>query len=244
MDLLLRVLTQVGDFVVTISLRIVPALILCNILLEMGLMRRLMPVGRMFTRAAHLPAEVSVPFIASFGSGYIGGAMIVDLHEKKILNERQALLAAMTLSIPIFLKEFVSIFLPIAISVLGWVLGSFYLGVRILVIIAKVLFIIFWGRKSTVQSWPGIEKKENEETKSLKEKLIAGLKSSLKPLKRMAVTIPLAAFFIFLLKELGVFDHSIMVIENLGIPSYAVPPVVSYMASPLLGLSMLAALYH
>lgn len=244
MTLLLQVLLQVVNFVAPIFLRIVTAVILCNILLEMGWMRKLMPFGKMFTRAAHLPPEVSLPFISSFGSSHIGGSMIVALHEQKILDDRQVLLAALTLSIPAFVHHFIAYYLPITMSVLGWTLGSFYVGVHIAVTIVKALFIVFWGRKSPVQDLPDIGKRGNEEVKTLREKLAAALKSSVKPLKRMAVMIPAAAFFMFLLQELGVFNHPLTILDNLGIPAYAIPPVLSYIASPLLGLSMLAALYH
>ena len=85
METQLHILYKVLEFMVYVFPRIVPTLVLCNIFLETGLMKRLMPLGRRFTEVAHLPAEVSLPFISSFGSSYVGGAIVVDLLERKLV---------------------------------------------------------------------------------------------------------------------------------------------------------------
>ncbi len=245
MELLVRVLERVVDFSANALLRMIPALVVCNVVLEMGLLKRLMPVAKRFTMLAHLPPEASIPFISSFGSGYAGGAIVVNLYERRVLDERQAVLAAMTLSIPVFFREFVSIFLPVVVSILGGKLGFLYLAIRFLVIIVKTLFIILWGKRYPAQNWSDVEEdRTKKERETMVGKIKAGLKSSYRPLKRMALTIPAAAFFVFLLKELGVFSYPVEAIANMGIPSYAVPPVICYVASPMAGLSMIAALYN
>ena len=83
MESQLHILLKVLNFTVYVFFRVIPALMLCNIFLEMGLMNKLKPLGKMFTRVAHLPPEVSLPFISSFGSSYAGGAIVVGLHEKR-----------------------------------------------------------------------------------------------------------------------------------------------------------------
>lgn len=244
MESQLHILFKTISFIVYVFPRVIPALILCNIFLEAGLMEKLKPVGKMFTKLAHLPPEVSLPFISSFGSSYTGGAMVISLQEKKVLSERQAILSALALSVPVFLREFFSYFLPTALSVLGWALGSFYLCLRILVIGAKVVFVILVGRKSPVQNWNQEKISKKKEKIKFKNVVRRGWKNSIKPLRRILITIPLAVFIIFELEGLGVFRYLALVAGGIGLSSEVVPVIASYIISPIMGLSMLAALYQ
>jgi hypothetical protein len=245
MDAQVHILLKVLDFMVYIFPRIIPALVMCNIFLEMGLMKKLMPLGRSFTKVAHLPAVVSLPFISSFGSAYVGGAIVVDLFDRKLLDDRQALLSSMALSIPVFFREFVSYYLPTVISILGWTLGCIYMGVHVTVIGTKALFVILMGRRSPPCDWSDDEPGDIEETKtSLRGAVQNGVLDSIRPLKRMAMTIPLSALVIFELEALGLFDYSTTMAGKIGFSLCAVPAIVSYIAHPMAGLSMLAVLYH
>lgn len=245
MDTQFNILLRVLDFMAYVFPRIIPALVMCNIFLEMGLMKRLMPLGRTFTKVAHLPAVVSLPFISSFGSAYVGGAIVIDLLDKKLLDDRQALLSSVALSIPVFFREFVSYYLPTAVSILGWTLGCIYVGIHAMVIGAKALFVILMGRRSPPCDWKEDEPDGVEDTKtSLRGAVQKGVRDSIRPLKRMAITIPLAALVIFELEALGVFDYSATMVEKIGFSLCAVPAIVSYIAHPMMGLSMLAVLYH
>lgn len=239
----LHILYRVLEFMAYVFPRIVPTLVLCNILLETGLMKRLMPLGRRFTEVAHLPAEVSLPFISSFGSSYVGGAIVVDLLERKLIDDRQALLSSMALSIPVFFREFISYYLPTAISILGGTLGCIYVGIHATVIAAKMTFVIAVGRRSPAQNF--IDACAGDEAKtSLRDAVHEGVYDSIRPLKRMAITMPLAALIIFELEALGVFDYSALMVREIGISSCVIPAILSYVAHPMLGLSMLAVLYH
>jgi len=58
------------------------------------------------------------------------------------------------------------------------------------------------------------------------------------------ITIPLAALIIFELEMLGIFRYPALLVEGIGLSSEVIPVIVSYIVSPIMGLSMLAALYH
>jgi len=116
--------------------------------------------------------------------------------EKKALNDWQALLSAMALSIPVFIRELFTYLLPTALPILGWALGGFYLGLHTMLIAVKGFFIILMGRRSPARNLIE-EKREMEKGKSLWEAIKKGLLDTLLPLKRMAITIPLVTFITF-----------------------------------------------
>jgi len=163
--------------------------------------------------------------------------------EKKALNDWQALLSAMALSIPVFIRELFTYLLPTALPILGWALGGFYLGLHTMLIAVKGFFIILMGRRSPARNLIE-EKREMEKGKSLWEAIKKGLLDTLLPLKRMAITIPLVTFITFEMEGMGMFNYSIPVARSLGLPICALPVLVGYAASPLIGLSILSALYH
>lgn len=223
-------------------------MLVVNALLELGMLKKFIPsLGRFFVRFAGLPPEVAAAFISSFGSSYAGGSMLVNLQEKNLLNKQQVFLGALTLSIPTHVREVFSYHLPLVFPLLGVLLGTVYLLVQTLSIVAKFLFVVIVGKLAphdnvTLEKIAPVE--EASHKKNLLEVLWDSIYSCLKPLKRMAVTIPLTALIIFELNGLGVFNNLPVHAESLGLPPYSTACLVSYMAHTLIGLSALAACYQ
>lgn len=147
MDLQLEILIEVLKFCLKIIILIIPALLTVNVLMELGFLKRFIaPLGWFFGYFANLPQEIAVAFISSFGSSYAGGSMLVNFREKGLLNERQVFLSAITFSLPIHIRELLSYYLPVILPLLGFTLGTVYLAMHTMTIIAKILFVVVVGK--------------------------------------------------------------------------------------------------
>jgi hypothetical protein len=146
------------------------------------------------------------------------------------------------------LHEFFSYYLPVAFPLLGLTLGIVYLGVHTLVIAAKMIFVLLagkWGgspflipgRSGACDKGVGVR----EERAALWLRI---LQNCIRPLKRMALTIPLTALLIFELNALGVFNFFPLRGEVLGLPSCSTACLLAWLANTTMGLASLAACYQ
>lgn len=248
MEAQLEILIKVLRFCLGIFIWIVPGLLAVNILMELGFLKRLIaPVSWFFGRFANLPREIAVAFLSSFGSSYAGGSMLVNFREKGLLDDRQVFLSAITFSVPFHVRELFTYYLPIVFPLLGMTLGSIYLAIHTMTIMVKLLFVIMVG-KLTLSGTSEFRKHLLEEDTGSEKNLPLVLRNSLrqciKPLKRMAVTISLAALLIFELDALGVFQALPIQAESLGLPPCSTACLAAYMANTLMGLTSLAACYQ
>lgn len=248
MEVQLEILIKVLRFCLGVFLWIVPGLLAVNILMELGFLKRLIaPVGWFFGRFANLPREIAVAFLSSFGSSYAGGSMLVNFREKGLLSDRQVFLSAITFSVPFHIRELFIYYLPIVFPLLGITLGTFYLAIHTIAIMVKIIFVVMMGKLTLPGASESNEHLPEEDAgseKNLPLVLKNSLQQCIKPLKRMAVTIPLAALLIFELDALGVFHALPIQAESLGLPPCSTACLVTYMANTLIGLTSLAACYQ
>jgi len=72
MEMQVEILLKVIKFCLGVFIWIVPAMLVVNVLLELGVLKKLIaPAGWFFARFANLPPEVAAAFISSFGSSYL-----------------------------------------------------------------------------------------------------------------------------------------------------------------------------
>lgn len=243
-DIILKVL----KFSLRVFSWIIPGILIVNILMEFGFLQKLIsPVGWFFRRFANLPPEIASAFIASFGSSYAGGSMLVNFKNRGLLNDRQILLSSITFSIPFHIREFFTYYIPVFLPLLGLTLGGIYIMVHTIAIITKFFFVIFVGRLTLPIVEKPEENKRNDkcnvpkEFSSVSKKSIQGC---LKTVKRMAVTIPLSALIIYELNALGVFKLLPIQAESLGLPSCSTACLLTYMVNSIMGLTTLAACFQ
>ena len=243
-----EILLMVLKFSLKVFVTIILGVLVVNMLMELGFLQKLVaPVGWFFGRFANLPPEIASAFIASFGSSYAGGSMLVDFKNKGLLNDRQVLLSSITFSIPFLIRELFTYYIPVSLSILGLTLGGVYIAVQTIAIIVKFLFVILAGRLTL----PAIEKPEenkHKENVTVPKDFLRAFKKSvqgcLKTFKRMAVSIPLAALIIYELNTLGVFQLLPVQAETFGLPSCSTACLLTYMANSLMGLTAIAACFQ
>ncbi len=240
---------KVFKFSFDIFVWVIPGMIIINILLEFGVLKKMTaPVGKFFNHWACLPSEVAAAFISSFGSSYTAGSMLVNMKDKGLLNDRHVFLSAMTFSLPHLIRELFTYYLPVIIPILGVTLGTIYIAFHCTAILAKIIFVIILGKyflsnniNSEKKSHDLREEKRNYDIFYIFKKSIIQTK---KPLKKMIITIPLTALIIFELNAFDVFSNIPIHAEKLGLPACSTGCLIAYMTSTLTGLTSIAACFQ
>ncbi|MDD2211406.1 MAG: hypothetical protein PHZ11_07170 [Desulfitobacteriaceae bacterium] len=244
-----EILLKVLQFSLRTFSWMIPGVLIVAMLMEMGFLKKLLtPVGRFFARFANLPPEIASAFLASFGSSYAGGSMLVNFKNRGLLNDRQVMLSSITFSIPFHIRELFSYYIPISFSILGLTLGGIYIAVHTVSIIVKLLFVIVVGRLTLTKKDKKEINNQNEEKETAAKTFFMALQKSaqscLKTIRRMAVSIPLAALIIYELTALGVFQLMPVQAESLGLPSCSTACLLAYMANSLMGLTAIATCFQ
>ncbi|UWG98484.1 hypothetical protein LPY66_06685 [Dehalobacter sp. DCM] len=244
-----EILLEVLRFSLRAFLWIIPGILVVNMLIEIGLLQKLVaPVGWFFRRFANLPPEIASAFLASFGSSYAGGSMLVNFKNRGLLNDRQVLLSSITFSIPFHIRELFSYYIPISFSILGLTLGGMYIAVHTITIIVKFFFVIAAGRLTLPAKDNNESYRQAEAEKPFPKDWVSVFRKStrecFRTVKRMAVSIPLAALIIYELSALGVFQLLPVQAESLGLPSCSTACLITYMANSLMGLTAIAACFQ
>ncbi|MDO9574284.1 MAG: hypothetical protein Q7I94_04740 [Candidatus Contubernalis sp.] len=248
METQLEIIGEVFLFSIRIFALIIPGMLFANILLEMGFFKKIMaPAGYFFGRFFHLPQEVTVPFVSSFGSAYSAGAMLINFRDQGLIDERQAFLSALTFYVPFHIKEMFTYYLPVALPLLGMVLGSIYLAVHTLCVIILVIIIIAVGRLTLPQVNAEVQPQDDQQDRSknsFSEIFKRSIVSSVTSVRRMVFTIPLTALVFFQLISLEVFDSLPFNVEVLGLPTCSTACIAAYMTNAIIGLTSLAACFQ
>lgn len=248
MEMQIEILLKVIQFCYRVFIWVIPGMLIVNIFLEMGILKLLIaPVGWFFRRFANLPQEIGAAFISSFGSSYAAGSMLINFRDKGILNDRQVFLSAITFSIPFHIRELFTYYLPVVLPMLGVTLGSIYIVIHTTTIIIKFLFVIFVGKitlPNTLDERENTFEKDTTVKKNMPSVIKDSIKHTIKPLKRMMVTIPLTALVIYELNALGVFQALPINAEKLGLPTCSTACLVAYMSNTIMGLTSLSACFN
>jgi hypothetical protein len=240
LDLLIGTLQFALPVLVTIFL----GLFFAGLLVELGLLNRISHLSRPLVSLAHLPEVCASSFIVSLGSTVAANSMIASFKEDNSLENREVFLCTMINSIPAYIREIFTYQIPIVVPALGLFAGGLYAMVFMVTAIVKILVVIILGRTlfeprsygQTVQTVPDAKRRV-----SLDRAAVNVLRSQKRIFLRIASVYLLMTFLIFMLRERGVFESmNILPVAGLfGIPSESIVPLTTYVASPILGISML-----
>jgi hypothetical protein len=240
LDLLIGTLQFALPVLVTIFL----GLFFAGLLVELGLLNRISHLSRPLVSLARLPEVCASSFIVSLGSTVAANSMIARFREDNTLENREVFLCTMVNSIPAYIREIFTYQIPIVVPALGLFAGSLYAMVFMVTAVVKIFVVIILGRalfeprtyRQTVQTVPDAKR-----SVSLGRAAARVLRSQKRIFLRIASVYLLMTFLIFMLRERGIFESmSILPIAGLfGIPSESIVPLTTYVASPILGISML-----
>ncbi|HOT06792.1 MAG: Nucleoside recognition [Methanosaeta sp. PtaB.Bin039] len=244
LDILLRTL----DFAAPVLATIFTGLFLAGFLLEMGWVDRMAALARPLVAVAHLPPVSAPAFMMSLGSAVAANGMIGRFHKEGLLSDRETLLCSVMNSIPVYLREIFTYQLPIVIPALGFVVGGAYGLVFLVTAFVKVSLVVLLGRlllPSQVyrdETIGGLPKRAGTAAKAVQRALYGQLRLFF----RISAVYLAMTFLVFNLQERGFFQafSALPLARAFHFPPEAIVPLTSYVASPILGISLLGPMIH
>ncbi len=230
-------------------------LIVTGFLVRRGYLTRMFFFTTPLIKRIGLPPETSASFIASFGSGLSAGTILAKLYSEKKVTAPQMILAAQANTLPVFLRETFTRFIPVMIPILGLLPGLIYTAAFIFSGLFKLFVIIIAGivlkRFYNVKRGSGADDiPEKPDTihgrVTFHELRLVSLKA-LADFYRIAKIMLIATFLITLASGAGLlssFENFVApLIGFTGIPEKMVAPVLAYLGNSTAGGYIIGAMY-
>ncbi len=237
------------SFASPILLIMFTGLFVSEILIELDWIRRLEKIGKPLTSLANLSQVCGVAFIAAIGSPTAANTMLQDLRENKVLTDKEVLLASLLNTTVVPVKETFTYHLPVILPALGLYVGIVYIGTLWLGTLVLLLFVIVCGKillrdRNVDIDAGGVSVEEVVFEKSIRN----ATKKSLKRFGRIGFTFLSVTFVVFILMNLGLIERIEEYVtpfaKLLNLPPIVFPPIAAYIASPLVGFSMVGSLIY
>ncbi|WP_292462450.1 nucleoside recognition domain-containing protein [Methanolobus sp.] len=235
------VLISALDFAIPILIVIFIGLFGTGVLIELGLMQKLSRFANPLFRFTNLPDTCASSFVVSMGSTVAANTMVVNFRDNGCINGREAALCAVMNSTPAYIREIFTYQIPIVLPALGPVVGGFYVAVFMLTAIVKVTTVIVLSKLLLKKNPCKFEETVTDKKVSLKEAVKKSLNKNRKLFTKIAVIYLAMTTLVFYLRDRGAFEvFSVLPLAELfGIPPESIVPLTSFVASPILGISLL-----
>lgn len=243
-------------------LRVLPvtfvALFGTELLVQLGLMRRLEWLGRPLTRVSRLPPVTTLTFIAGIGSIVAANSMLAAYRSDGRIDDRELVLSSLLNSIPVYLKELLTYHFPVIFPLLGPWVGTIYFMTFWLAGVIKLLFIILGGRlmlgkdnRPATAEASGCPEPAPERCRSSRSFAILirdTFRSQIRLFTRIATYYVVVTLVVLLCMELGLFGWMDSLIGPMvrcfGLPSAVIAPLGAYVVNPTVGLASISTLLH
>lgn len=224
------------------------ALLVTELLLQFGILKKLEFMGRPLVKLAHLPHESVISFITAFGSPLAANTMLAKLVQEAIISTKEAFLSAMLNGIPTYIKETFTYQFAVIMPALGPKIGTVYLVTFLLAGVVKSAFVILVGR-TTLKKKGKLEKVpvyEDCERPIFKTILPNAFKKQTRIFCRISLIFILVTFIVAGLINSGSIEavkkYISPITRALNLPEEAVIPITTFALSPLVGASGIGAL--
>ena len=257
----MQILLNVFQGLFLFLLQVVPltfaALFGVELLVQLGVMRRLEPLGRPLTRISRLPAVSTLTFIASIGSVVAANSMLAGCRNDGLVDDREVVLTSLLNTVPMYLRELLSYHLPVIFPLLGFRVGMVYFMTFWLSGLIKICFIILGGRmllrggrKDPESTAPfptaGTPREEGRKAEGWKQLARSIFQCRTRLFLRISGTYAAVTFVLLLFTELGYFKWVDALLapmtERFGLPAQVIGPLSGYVVSPMVGLASVSTL--
>ncbi len=229
-------------------------LIAVDVLRVLGVMSRLSFIVAPIARAARLSKEGTLALIASVGSTISADSMTAGYYREGRMRGRDALLSAQANTIPAYLRESFTYFLPIIIPLLGVGPGILYVSAFLMNAAMKIAFVLTAGRWITPNCANGgtvamdVRTTVASEDRQSRRGILAGqLRKSAGMILRITSLLFAASFVIIVLDKSGLLSFISVLVKPtmamLQIPESLFVPICGYIASPTAGAAALGTMY-
>lgn len=242
MDLLIKTL----EFAIPVLITIFLGLFSAGIIIELGILKGIASYSRPLVSIAHLPEICASSFVVSLGSTVAANSMIAQFRESSQMEDKEAFLCASINSIPAYIREIFTYQIPIVIPALGFAAGSIYAMIFMVTAIVKVVLVVILGRTFLEARTYHIQDISADRSVSLGKAAVKAFKGQLRLFSKIAAVYLIMTFFVFGLRERGSFEAlNILPLASLfRIPPESMVPLATYIASPIMGLSMLGPMIN
>lgn len=241
-DLLLKVL----NFAIPVLIVIALGLFGTGLLIELGLMQKLSVLAGPLFRHTNLPESCASAFVVSLGSAVAANSMVVQVRNSGCINDTEAMLCAMLNSTPAYIREILTYQIPIVLPALGYFVGGFYVGVFILTAIIKISIVIILSRLLLEKNNCKMADAQTIKKISFKNAVKQTFRKERRLFMKIAVVYLAMTTIVFYLREKGAFEvFSVLPLaEMFHIPSESIVPLTTYIASPIMGISLLGPMLN
>ncbi len=242
-DLLLRVLEFATPILVLIALGLFGA----GTLMEMGLVHGLSRLTKPLFSFTRLPEVCASAFVVALGSAVAANSMVARFRDDGLLDEKEVILCAIMNSIPVYIRELFTYQLPIVLPALGLLVGGLYAGVFVITALVKITAVVVLSRLLLDEDRCKVPKNSPPPQRaSLKEAVVKVFRREKRLFLKIAAIYLSMTTLVFVLRDRGFFElFSVLPLAELfGIPPESIVPLTTYVASPIVGISMLGPMIH
>jgi hypothetical protein len=234
-------LTRTFEFSLPVLATIFLGLFLAGLLLESGLLSSFSSLSQPLVAHARLPEVCASSLVLSMGSTVAANGMIARFHEDELLERREVFLCAMINSIPAYVREIFTYQIPIVLPSLGLVAGGLYASVFMVTALVKVSVVVLLGRMFFGQRSYNLEKPPPTARTPLLAASRRAFRGQARLFFRISIVYLIMTFLIFSFKDAGLFQSPSfgLLAGIVDIPAETIVPLTTYVASPVMGITML-----
>jgi hypothetical protein len=224
-------------------------IIVANLILESTAMRKLSPLIRPFCRAANLPREGAVALFTSFFNSIAGKSTLAGFYHEGKINDRETIVTLVMSTFPIVVGESLfSVHAPVALVLLGPVIGSIYIALNLLSAFLQSLGALVYARLRFPRQ-SGLEEVQLAAEmvgRSQHERMKTALQKSASTLLKVVPSMVVAFLIVDLLFEFGLMEQISGIftplLQVLDLPGEVITALVAELAHFSAGYAIVAAL--
>lgn len=226
-----------------------------ELLMQLGFMKYLRPIGKPVAKLANLPSESALTFLAAIGSMIAAHTMAAQFHQDGKLTDRELIMTGVLNTVPFYFKEMLAFQLPVVLPLLGLRLCLIYIAAFWMAALIKLCFVIAYGRlkfqkqREQQDAFDALGCKPVDQDctpRSLGRLLMDTWNSRKKLFRRMIFLLAAVTLVVQVLMNSGMmpaFEKLILPMTSLlNLPPVVVGPLSAYILSPTVGMTYMSNL--
>lgn len=255
MDIWIDTLHQTARLLLRIGPVMFLSLIGVEVLMQLGLMKKLEPLGRPLARVSNLPSESALTFLAGIGSLVAAHTMTAQFHQDGRVTGREMVVTGVLNTTPFHFKETLTFQLPVVLPLLGLELCLIYITAFWLAGFLKLAFVIGYGRFKIRRRPQGRNAFDDLvcdpavadcTPRSFFQILKDAFRARIRLFRRMILLLASVTFIVQYLANSGILSAADRLIAPLtavfGLPPSVIAPVSVYIFSPTAGIAYMSNL--
>ena len=243
---MIHLLAKTMDFVLPVLGMIFLGLFLASFMMEMGVVTHLSRFARPFVKVAHLPEANASAFIVSLGSTVAANGIVAGFKKEGVFTDNEVILCTILNGIPFYMREIFTYQIPIVIPALGLVVGGLYGMVFFVTVLVKFLLVVLLGRLFLEERSYGGCETPTIKLGNIGSAAFNAFRGQTRIFSRIALAYFCMSLLVFYLTDRGSFQafDVIPLADLFGLPVESIVPLTTYVASPILGISLLGPMIH